>query len=368
MVARHFTALLFVALLVVACKPAGEVITAKALNVYSFSAYLPADLVAGFEKATGVKVSLTTYSTNEEMLAGLAANPGQYDVIIPSDYTVEILIKQKALQPLDLGAIPNYNNIDPAFLSPYFDPGGATTGRRLYANDHAKYTLPYQWGTTGIVYNQTKVNPPITQWNDLWRPELQGHLVVLDDARELMGLTLLSLGYDKNSTDPTQLAAARDKLKQLTPGIVAYDSATPENSLLSGAAWAGVVFSGNAALAARQNPNMVYVFPQEGAGIWFDNLAIPADAPHADAARAFINYVLAPENSVLITRDFPYSNPNRAALQYLEKNNNALYQQYHASVASNPPPDAVAKAKLNKNVGAELAALYQQYWNEAKAK
>ena len=238
-----------------ACTPAQPAITSTELTIYSFTEYVPADLITAFEQATGVKVTLETYTSNEEMLGGLAANPGQYDLIIPSDYTIDLLIKQDALRPLDLAAIPNYNNIDRAFLSPYFDPGGIGGGRAAVATQNEKFSLPYQWGTTGIAYDQTKVAKPITGWNDLWRADLAGHLVVLDESRELMGMALLSLGYDKNSTDPVELATARDKLKALALGIVAYDSSTPEQFLLSGEAWAGVVFNGNAALAARQNPN-----------------------------------------------------------------------------------------------------------------
>lgn len=341
-------------------------LTSTELNLYGFSEYVPADLLTGFEQATGVKVTYETYSNNEEMLAGLAARPGHYDLLIPSDYAVEILIGRDALRPLDLAAIPHYNNIDPAFLSPYFDPGGDTQGRRP-ALRNAKFSLPYQWGTTGILYDPAKVTDPITRWADLWRPELIGHMVVLDDSRELMGAALLSLGYQKNETNQARLAEARDKLKELAPGVIAFDSATPEDYLLSGEAWAGVVFNGNAAIALAKNPNLVYILPEEGAGIWFDNMVIPADAPHPDAAVAFINYVLTPEHSVLITREFPYSNPNQAALEYLKANDRALYDSYVSNPASNPAQDALAGAHLVKNVGPEAAALYEQYWTEVKA-
>ncbi len=350
-----------------ACAPAQPTLTSKELIIYSFSAYIPQTVIAGFETLTGVKVTLEEYASNEEMLAQLEAYPGKYDLIVPSDYTVELLIKQDQLRPIDLATVPNYNNIGSAFLSPYFDPGGATGGRRSFATDNQKYSLPYQWGTTGIAYDPSKVNPPITSWSDLWRPELQGHLVVLDDARELVGTALLVLGHDKNSTDPAQIAAACDKLQQLAPGIIAYDSEQPEKALLTGEAWAGVVFNGNAALATRQNPAITYVFPAEGAGIWFDNLAIPLEAPHADAALAFISFALTAENGAEVTRQFPYSNPNRAALRYLEENDTTLYQQYQSSPASNPPLEAVNQAKPNKNLQAETSQLYLDCWQRVKA-
>lgn len=343
------------------CSTSPSTAIGSELSVYSFAEYLPAELLQNFEKETGVKVTLATYANNEELLAELETHPTQYDVIIPSDYAVEILINNDALQPLDLTKIPNYNNIEPSFLSPYFDPGGVSTSRRPAARNQ-KFTLPYLWGTTGIAYDTTKVTDPITSWADLWRPELAGHLVVLDDAREMVGLTLLTLGYDKNSTNAEQIAAAGEKLKQLAPGIIAFDSAKPEQYLLSGEAWAGVVFNGNAALANQANPNIRYVFPQEGAGIWFDNLAIPTGAPHSEAAYAFINYLLAKEQGALILEEFPYSSPNQAAIETLKESKPDLYQAYIDNPINNPAQDVVSAAKLNKNLKSEASARYEQTW------
>ena len=348
----------------VACAPKAPEVTSTELNLYGFTEYVPEEVIAGFEKQTGVKVNYETYSSNEEMLAGLKDKPGKYDLILPSDYAVEQLINQNALLALDLETIPNYTNIDSAFLHPYFDPRGGNSRRPGVKND--KFSLPYLWGTTGIVYDSTKVSEPITSWSDLWRPELAGHIVVLDDAREMMGIALLSLGYNKNETDPKRLAAARDTLIELAPGIVAFDADAPEDYLLSGDAWVGVMYNGNAALAEIANPNLVYVLPEEGAGIWFDNMAIPADAPHADAAIAFMNYVLEPANAALIIQAYPYSTPNAAALDYLRENNAAFYDGYIASLASNPPQDALLGATLVKNLNPTAAQLYEEYWLAVK--
>lgn len=349
-----------------ACAPATPPVTSTELNLYAFSEYIPDELINGFETETGVKVNYETYATNEELLQGLRDKPSKYDLVIPSDYAVQTLIDQNALLPLELSTIPNYDNVDTAFLSPYFDPGGATNGRRP-AMRNEKFSLPYLWGTTGILYDKTKVTTPITSWEDLWRPELAGHIVVLDDARELLGISLLTLGYDKNETNTSHIAEARDKLKELAPGIVAFDAETPEDYFLSGEAWAGVVYSGNAALAERQNPDLVYVLPDEGAGIWFDNMAIPTDAPHAGAAIAFMNYVLEPKNAAVIINGFPYSTPNTGALDYLKINNSTMYDAYVGSLASNPPQDALMGAKLIKKVNNSTASLYEEYWAAVKS-
>ncbi|MCC6299877.1 MAG: spermidine/putrescine ABC transporter substrate-binding protein [Anaerolineales bacterium] len=347
-----------------ACAPAAPPVTSTELNIYTFSEYIPDELIAGFEKETGVQVTVESYATNEEMLDGLRNKPGKYDLIIPSDYAVEELIAQDALFPLDLSTIPNYDKIDTAFLNPYFDPRGVS---RRPGVKNEKFSLPYLWGTTGIMYDPTKLLAPITSWQDLWRPELAGHIVVLDDSREMMGIALLTLGYNKNETNPSRLAEARDKLKELAPGIVAFDAETTEEYLLSGQAWVAVVYNGNAALAERQNPNLVYVLPSEGAGIWFDNMAIPADAPHSDAAIAFMNYVLEPEHAALIVEAYPYSTPNLGALEYLQANNAEVYDAYVASLASNPPQDALLGATLVKRVNPTAASLYEEYWSEVKS-
>ncbi len=337
----------------------------KELSLYSFSAYIPPKLLEQFTASTGVKVNLHEYTNNEEMLASLTKNPSAYDIIIPTDYAVDKLVKTNALLPLDFKQIPNSKNIDPSFLAPYFDPGGASGGRGAFQNKGEKYSLPFQWGTTGILYDPQKIKTAITSWTDLWRPELLGHVVTLDDPREMLGLTLLSLGYAKNSTNATQLEAAKTKLAELAKSIVGYDSATPENYLLNGKAWAGVVFSGNATLAKRKNPALEYVFPKEGAGIWFDSMVIPKASMHPDAAQAFINFVLDPSQSILITEMFPYSNPNRAALALLEKQNPSLYTAYTNSPISNPGFEVMNNAKAIKNVGT-FSATYESIWKNIK--
>ena len=352
---------------VASCAPPAPVVTSSELNLYVFSEYVPEALVEGFERETGVTANIETYATNEEMLAGLRDKPGRYDLILPSDYAVEELIAADALQPLDLGSIPNYNNVDAAFLSPYFDPGGDTSGRRP-AMRNEKFSLPYLWGTTGIAYDETKVAEPITSWEDLWRPDLAGHIVVLDDSREMMGIALQTLGYDKNETSAARLDEARDRLLELAPGIIAFDAETPEDYLISGQAWVGVVYNGNASLAAAANPNIVYVLPEEGAGIWFDNMAIPADAPHTDAAIAFMNYVLSAKGGAELIKVFPYSTPNNAALDYLEANDSQFYEAYVSSLASNPPQDALLGAKLVKRVNESAGQSYERYWSEVKAR
>ena len=331
---------------------APPVVTSKELNIYAWSEYIPQDLLDAFAKEYKVKVNYDTYASNEEMLAKLQAGKTSYDVIIPSDYAIGIMIGQKMLEPIDLDHIPNFVNIDDALKNPAYDPGN-------------KYSVPYQWGTTGIAVNTAKVTKEIKKFADLWDPAFKGKLVLPDDEREVIGIALQVLGYDKNSIDPAQLEAAKKKLIELKPNIKLYDSDSPKTALLSGEATVGVVYNGEATLAHQENAKITYVLPEEGAGLWYDNLAVPKGAPHKDAATAFINFVLRPDMSVMITKEFPYSNANKAALELLKTEDPEAFKAYMEFPGTNPPAAAVKNAKLVIDVG-DATVLWDKIWTEVK--
>jgi len=337
-------------LLVSAC--GGGQVQSKELNLYAWSEYIPQALLDGFTEETGIKVNYDAYSSNEELIAKLQAGASGYDVIIPSDYTIVILSKQGLLEELDLSQIPNFENIDPALKNPYYDP------------EH-KYSVPYQWGTVGLVVDTSKVSEPLTSWNDLWDPAYEGRVILLDDEREVLGMVLLSLGYEKNSTDPAQLEEAKARLIELMPNVRLFDSDSPKTALLAGEVWLGMTWNGEAAIAHGENPAIDYICPVEGCGIWYDNLSIPKGAPHKDAAHLFINYVLKPEASILITAEFPYSNPNKAALELLQKENPELYEAYMSFRATNPSVEEIENAHPVMDVG-DATALWDRIWTEVK--
>lgn len=324
------------------------------LNLYAWSDYVPQQLLDDFSAKYGIKVNYDTYESNEEMLAKLQAGASGYDVVIPSDYTVTIMIKTNMLETLDLKQITNFSNLDTRFINREYDPGN-------------KYSIPYQWGTTALIYDKTRVPSEPKNWIDLWDPAYKGRLVMLDDERELMGMALQVLGFDRNSTNAIELNQAEQKLIELKPNILNFDSSTPENTIINGEAWAGLVFNGNAALAYQADPNVVYICPTEGCGLWFDNLAIPKGAPHKDAALLFMNWVLDPNESILITKEFPYSNPNKAALDLLKTNDPATYDSYMAFSATNPPDSFLANAKPIMDVG-DATALYDNLWTDFKSR
>lgn len=349
---KLFTVVVVLSMLLVACGGANQTSGNKVLNLYAWSEYIPQQLLDDFTQQTGIKVNYDTYSSNEELLAKLQAGASGYDVIIPSDYTVAIMIKQGLLEPLQKAQLPNFANISEALTSLSYDP----------QND---YTVPYQWGTSCLVVDTSKVTKPITKWADLWDPEFQGKVVLLDDEREVLGMVLMVLGYDQNSTDPQQLEEAKQKLLELMPNVKLFDSDSPKTALLSGEVWLGQTWNGEAALAHSENPVIQYVIPEEGCTVWYDNLAIPRGVPHLDAAMQFINFVLDPRESILITKEFPYSNPNHAALELLKTEDPAAYDAYMNFAATNPPADAMARLHMIIDVG-DATTLWDRVWTEVK--
>jgi spermidine/putrescine-binding protein len=346
-----FIWILVIVILVAACGGASKQASTE-LNLYAWSEYIPQALLDGFTKETGIKVNYDTYSSNEELMAKLQAGASGYDVIIPSDYTVVILSKQGLLDELDLNQIPNFANVSDQFKNPYYDPGN-------------KYSVPYQWGTVGLVYNKDDVPNPPKKWADLWDPAYKDRVVLLDDEREVIGMVLMTLGYDKNSTDPKQLDEAKAKLMELKPNVKLYDSDSPKTALLAGEVWLGQTWNGEASIAHNENPSIDYVCPEEGCGIWVDNLSIPKNAPHKDAALKFLNYVLKPEASIAITTEFPYSNPNKAALDLMKTQDPAAYEAYMNFSATNPSAQDIQNAQPVKDIG-DATALWDKIWTEVK--
>lgn len=344
-------AILIFGLLLSACgspAPGGS----KELNLYGWSEYVPQALLEKFSNETGIKVNYDTYSSNEELMAKLQTGGSGYDLIIPSDYTISILSKLNLLSPIDLTQIPNFKNIAPEFKNLEFDPEN-------------RYSIPYQWGTACMVINTSRVTRPITKWADLWNPEFKNTLVMPDDSREVIGMVLMMLGYDRNSTDPAELEQAKEKLLELKPNIRVFDSDSPKTALAAGEVALGMTWNGEASLAHQENPQIAYIFPEEGCGIWYDNLAIPVNAPHKAEAQQFINFLLQPENSVLITKEFPYSSPNNAALELLKTEDPEFYDSYMGFSGTNPTRDELARTHIVKDVG-DATALWDRIWTEVK--
>ena len=318
----------------------------RVLNLFIWSNYIAPETLARFEARYGVKVQVDLYDSNEALLAKLQAGNAGYDVIVPSDYSVQVLIAQNLLRPLDHSALPNLRNIEASFLDRPYDRGN-------------RYSVPYFWGTTGIAYDRTRVAEPVDSWAALWNPRYAGRVSMLDDAREAFGAALKLRGHSLNTTDQRVLEAARDDLIRQKRLVRAYNSTNFEDVLLSGDVWLAQGWNGQFVKAMAENPNLVYVIPKEGSTLFIDNLAIPTDARNVKLAHAFIDFTMEPEIAAEICRTMKYSSPNRAAWPLLPDT-----IRKHTAVF--PPEDALKRLELIEDLG-DTAVLYDRLWTEVKS-
>jgi spermidine/putrescine-binding protein len=337
-------------------------VTSQELNLFVWTDYVPQDILDCFEMVYGVKINRGEYTSSEEMHAKLAQGGSQYDLAQPSDYIIEVMIRTGIIDKLDKSRLPNLKNIAPEYFPVPYDPTG-------------EYIVPYQAGTESIIYNADKIKQPITSWKDLWKPEFKDRMVFVDDMRYVIGMVLLTEGKDPNTTNPADLEAIKPKLAELIKNVRLF-SGSPKDALLNGDTDAGFIWNGDAFLAAKENPAFKYVYPEEGTFVWRDGYAVVKDAPHPDAAYAWLNYSLQPDVFWLMLRDWPYTNPNQAALEYAKNatftvkdadGNDVtpaqLYEAYMASDITNPPPEVLARSHNIEDVG-EAMPLYDKLWTE----
>ncbi|MCE9647357.1 MAG: spermidine/putrescine ABC transporter substrate-binding protein [Chloroflexi bacterium] len=336
------------------CPPAEfpSEVTSTELNIFVWTEYIPPEMMECFELVYGIKVNRDEYSSNEEMYAKVSAGGSNYDLVQPTDYIIALMARQNLLQELDHAKLPVLKNFDPNYLDFEFDPGN-------------KYSIPYQAGTDAIVVNTDAVTDVPASFSDLWKPEYAGKMVFLDDSRATIGMTLLTLGYDVNTTDPAQLEEAKNKLKELIPNVKLFDSDSPKTALIAGDVDLGMTWTGEALLAQRENPAIQYIYPSEGAILWQDNWAMLKDAPHADAAYAWLNYTMQGDIFWMMLRDFPFTNPNQAALDFAKTDQTELYDAYMASPITNTPAEDIQKGHRIADVG-EATPLYDDIWVEVK--
>ncbi len=315
--------------------------------VYNWTEYIPPKLIHDFEKKTGIKVVYSTYENNEVMYAKIRLTRGRgYDLIFPSTYFVDKMRRQGLLAEIDHGKIPNFKNLDSDLLDKPYDPGN-------------KYSIPYIWGSTGLVSNTDKVKSDhMMSWEDLWRSEFKGRLVMNDDVREVLGVGLLVNGYSVNDTDPVHIEQAYNSIKKLLPNIRVFSGDSPKQPMLNLETYAGMIWSGEAYMAHQENPSISYVYPEEGAIFWMDSMAIPKHAKNMDAAYKFINFILEPESAVQICEYLGYSPPNVAAKKIMDRElvqNPMLF----------PPKEVVKKGEFQMDVG-EAILVYERFWERLK--
>jgi spermidine/putrescine transport system permease protein len=325
-------------------RPSGS--AARTLNLYIWSNYIEPETLKKFEQAFDARVNLEVYDSNEAVLAKLQGGNVAYDVVVPSDYMVTILVKENLLAPLDPSRLTNFRNVDPRFLGIPGDPAN-------------RFSVPYVWGTTGIGFRRDKVKVPVTGWGALWEEAHRERILMLDDIRENFAAALRLMGQSINATDPRILEDARNLLARQKPLVRAYNSSNFEDLLLTGDAWLAQAYNGQIYRAHLENPAVDYVIPEEGCTLSVDSLVIPASAPHKELAHQFINWVLDAQVAAEICNTTLWSTANRAALEYLDP-------EVRASPILFPPPSALAHLEVMRDVGA-TTVLLSRYWTEIKS-
>jgi spermidine/putrescine transport system substrate-binding protein len=312
---------------------------AKTLNFYNWTDYIADSTIPNFQKQTGIKVTYDNYSSNDELFAKLSAGSTGYDIIVPTDATLVKMLHGDLIEPLDLSLITNIGNLDERFRNAAYDPGN-------------KYSIPWQWGTTGIGFDKTKVGGEVTDWDAFNLPAVNGKSSYLDEARDAFALKL-----DPNTTDDDELDQARDYLIELKGKIKAITS-DYQDPLASGELLLAQAYSGDVFTIQGDNENIEYIIPTSGAFSWVDSMAIPKGAKHPGNAEKFMNYILEPKVGAALTNYVNYGSPNKAAEPYIDKailDNPLIY----------PPADELAKLPFQKDIGEEELK-YSDRWTEVK--
>lgn len=286
----------------------------KQLVLYCWPGYVPEVVTQAFTNETGIEVLVEYYSTNEELLRHRLTGR-RYDLVQPSDYAADALIKRKALQPLRHDKIPNLKNLDEKF-------------RKLPHDPEDEFTIPWLSGTVGIVVNTNRINDPVQSYSDLFSGQYRGRIVALNDSREWLGWALCHLGLPVNHVTPEVLQQVETVWKEWMPQVGVFDSDNAADVMISGDADVALTWSGDAATLLAASTAYQFVLPEEGVHRYVDCLAIPRGAPHRESAEKFMNFILRPDVSLMISKTIPFTNPNREAFTKLtetERSNPASY-------------------------------------------
>lgn len=295
--------------------------------------YIASEVIDAYQRKTGTKIRFETFENLEEMQGKLASNPSAYDIVTADDESLVELIETRLLLPLDRTKLPNFSNLDDRFTNLPFDPGN-------------RYSVPYLWGLNVVAYRNDKVESPEPSWNLLWDPELKNKVVMPPFGSDLYSAGLLSLGYSINSGNLRELEDCTEKLiAQAEEMEVAYrDLFSALDLLEKGDAWAGLMYSGDAARLAKSNPNISCFVPREGSPLWMDSLAISRDTKNAGEAHSLVNFLLEAKNAAANANFFYGGNPNAAAQKYLAP---ALL----ANEIANPPKPVLERCEYFSSGG-----------------
>ncbi|MGI6152045.1 MAG: ABC transporter substrate-binding protein [Christensenellales bacterium] len=343
-------AVLLVAVLAVAALAGcsgGGVEKTMSLYVLNWGDYIEEGVLEGFrQEYPHIDMHYDTMTSNEEMLIRLQSADSIYDLCFPSDYAITKLIKEDLLAEIDTSRLTNYKNLDPRFLNREFDPEN-------------KYSVPYFWGTFGIMYNTKMVTEPVESWDILWDEKYKDQIYMYDSVRDSMMIALLRLGYANNTTNPDEIAEAEALLKQQKPIVAAYGTDDLRDRMVAESGALAAVYNGDAYSGITMNPDLAYVVPVEGSNIWFDNMVIPKSSKNKDAAYLFIDYLLRADIAAINADYVGYSTPNAAAMELLD-------EEMIQDEVYNPSQEVIDRCTPHLDLG-EHEKLYHDAWTRLKA-
>ncbi len=318
------------------------------VNVYNWEDYIDPAVIALFEQEYGIKVNYMCFTTVEDMIVQVEANPGAFDVCFPSDYIIERMIAGGMLREINYDNVPNASLTIPYLQDPAYDPG-------------SRYSVPYMWGTVGILYNRTMIPDPVRSWSILWDTQYQKQVFMLDSIRDSMGITLKHLGYSMNTTDVTHIIEAKNALiAQKRSGVVkAYQVDETKDKMVAGEAALAVMWSGDAMYAIDLNPDLDYFVPVEGSNVWVDGAVIPVTAKNPQNAELFINFLCRPEIARMNCEYICYSTPNQGAIDLMG-------ETYTGNHVQNPDPAILELCEFFNDIPADRLPIYEAAWMEVK--
>lgn len=322
-------------------------LAAETITVFNWYDYIDENVIALFEQETGINVKYANFTTNEEMYAKLSSGASTYDVIFPSDYIIERMIKEDRLEKLDLQNMPNIAGLQEWLKAPAYDPTG-------------EYSVAYMWGTVGILYNPTMLEQPVTSWRVMFDPAMRKNVFMMDSVRDTLGVTLKMLGYSMNTRDQAELDAAKAALlQQKTDNIVkGYLVDETKDKMISGEAALALMWSGDALYAMTENPDLQFVVPDEGSNVWVDGMCIPKGAPNKAAAEKFIDFLCRPDIARMNMEYIYYSTPIQQVIDEMgdeDKNNLTL----------NPSQDIIDRCEFFHDISADMD-IYDKIWMEVR--
>lgn len=328
----------------------GQKASENEVIVYNWGEYIDSEVLESFEKETGIKVVYDEFETNEIMYPKVESGASQYDVICPSDYMIEKMINNGLLQEINTANIPNIKNIDPQYLkeSEQFDPGN-------------KYSVPYCWGTVGILYNKTMVSEPVDSWSVLWDKQYENNILMQDSVRDAFMIPLKLKGYSLNSLNTSELKEAKEMLIDQKPLVQAYVIDQVRDKMIGNEAAIGVIYSGEAIYTQRENSDLEYVIPKEGSNVWIDSWVIPKNAPNLANAEKFIDYMCRADIALKNFEYITYSTPNAAARDLIEEEDIKNSEIAFPNLSKHP------NLETYLYLGEEGDAIYNELWKEVKS-